>query len=294
MNQLLDRFLDHLLAERGLSLNTAAAYRRDLADFRDFLHRLGVTRWPEVGVSEVRAYLHAVDARLAPRSKVRRLSAIRSLFKYLLRIRAVAENPAAPLRFQKLPKDLPQVLSTSEVETLLAQPRLDQPLGERDKALLEVFYATGLRVSELAGLELTHLHLRAGYLLARGKGEKERLVPLGDYALEALDRYLASGRPRLLKNQRSARVFVNHRGGSLSRQGIWKLIKQYAVRAGIQKNLTPHMLRHSFATHLLENGADLRTLQSLLGHADVSTTQIYTHVARSRLREIHRKYHPRA
>jgi len=189
---------------------------------------------------------------------------------------------------------LPKVLSGLEVEALLEQPDTAHPLGKRDKAMLELFYASGLRVSELTDLQLRQLHLDPGYLVILGKGGKERLVPLGEWATEALKAYLEDGRMSLLKGGSREEVFLNHRGKKLSRQGVWKIIKHYALSAGVRQNITPHMLRHSFATHLLENGADLRSLQTMLGHADISTTQIYTHVARTRLKEIHQKYHPRA
>jgi integrase/recombinase XerD len=179
------------------------------------------------------------------------------------------------------------------VEALLAQPDASRPLGQRDKAIFEMMYATGLRVSELTELTLRQVHLDAGYVILRGKGDQERGVPMGEYAAEALKEYLTDARPILGKKSRAHQVFLNNRGEKLSRQGVWKLIKQYALRAGILQNLTPHMLRHSFATHLIENGADLRSVQTLLGHVDISTTQIYTHVARARLKEIHRQHHPR-
>jgi integrase/recombinase XerD len=204
------------------------------------------------------------------------------------------KNPAARISFPRFNARLPEILSTAEVEALLNQPDISQPLGQRDKAFLELFYATGLRVSELTDLQLQQIHFDAGYLVVRGKGDKERLVPMGEWAAEALTTYLQEGRPSLLKKGFSQEVFLNHHGGKLSRQGVWKIMKSYAVQAGIQQNLTPHMLRHSFATHLLENGVDLRSLQTMLGHVDISTTQIYTHVARARLKEIHEKYHPRS
>jgi integrase/recombinase XerD len=198
------------------------------------------------------------------------------------------------LRFPQLRQSLPKVISPPEVEALLAAPDPEKPLGQRDKAMLELLYATGVRVSELVGLTVQQVHLQVGYIVVRGKGDKERLVPIGEYAGEALQAYLQDGRERLLKRQRATQVFLNHRGRKLSRQGVWRNIKDYALQAGIPQNITPHMLRHSFATHLLQNGADLRSLQAMLGHADISTTQIYTHVARERLKSIHREYHPRS
>jgi integrase/recombinase XerD len=205
----------------------------------------------------------------------------------------IQRNPATRLRSLKFRAGLPRILSTSEVEALLEQPDTIQPLGQRDKALLELMYATGLRVSELTGLQLHQVHLDAGYIVVRGKGDRERLVPMSEWAAQSLQEYLEEGRVKLLKKAHNSMVFLNHHGRKLSRQGVWKTIKRYATQAGIQQNLTPHMLRHSFATHLLENGADLRSLQALLGHVDISTTQIYTHVAQTRLKEIHREFHPR-
>ncbi len=286
-------FLHHLTVERGLSPNTVAAYQRDLNDFEQYLKSREVHDWRAVTPDRVRSYLRHLEPLLTARSKVRRLSALRSFYKFLILTGRMEDNPAALVRFPKVPRNLPETLNAAEVERLLQQPRGLTPLSLRDRAVLETMYATGARVSELSELRMQQLHLRAGYLRVLGKGDKERLVPLGEYALEALQRYLESARPRLLGDKQSSHVFLNHRGTRLSRQSIWKMIKRYAEQAGIRKNLSPHMLRHSFATHLLEHGADLRTLQSLLGHADVSTTQIYTHIAKSRLKEIHRKYHPR-
>ncbi len=333
MEQLLDAFLDHLAVERGLSANTLEAYSRDLQEVVRFLGERGVSGWEGVAVEDLRAYLEWCEENLAPRSKARRLASIRSLFKYLEVEGRISKNPALRLRFAKLPRSLPKTLSSSEVEALLDRPDPQTPAGQRDKAMLELLYATGLRVSELTDLQLHQVHLDAGYLVVRGKGDKERLVPMGEWASEALKTFLEDGRPKLLRGGKSngegsgsetaaggiaddthnkvnrgsrekqgnqpkqenrrREVFVNRRGGKLTRQGVWKLIKLYAIQAGIHQNITPHMLRHSFATHLLENGADLRSLQTMLGHAAISTTQIYTHVTKARLKEIHKKYHPR-
>ena len=238
-------------------------------------------------------YLEWLSETLSHRSKARRLAALRSFFKYLEARGEIRKNPSARLRFPKMGVTLPKILSASDVETLLDQPDADHPLGQRDKAMLELMYATGLRVSELTDLRLDGVHLDAGYILVRGKADKERLIPMGQWATEALTEFIRQGRNGLSKENHSPWVFLNHRGGKLTRQGVWKTIKRYAIQANIHQNLTPHMLRHSFATHLLENGADLRSLQALLGHVDISTTQIYTHVARARLKEIHEKFHPR-
>ena len=289
----IDRFLSHLAVERGLSANTLAAYSRDLQEFRGFLRAEGVSNWEDMTREHISAYLKKVGGRLSDRSKARRLAALRSFCKYLLLLGAIRQNPAARVTFPKSRLSLPKVLSGMEVDTLLKQPDVSQILGKRDRAMFELLYASGLRVSELTDLQLRHLHLAPGYLVVLGKGGKERLVPLGEWAAAALKDYLEEARPLLLKGRSGQELFVNHHGRRLSRQGVWKIIKHHALQAGIQRGITPHMLRHSFATHLLEHGADLRSLQTMLGHADISTTQIYTHVARSRLKEIHQKYHPR-
>ena len=285
--------MDYLSLERGFSHNTICAYQRDLQDIIKFLSQEGILHWQDLSYSHIQRYLEKITGCLADRSIMRRLAALRSFFKYLVRTGAIKENPISQLHLPKASKELPEILSSAEVESLLAQPDTRTLLGIRDRAMLEVLYATGLRVSELARLRLDQVYLTAGYVTVVGKGDKERIVPLGDWAIEALHDYLGGARPKLVKKREVCEVFVNRRGDRMSRQGIWKLVKRYARKAGIRKNLTTHMLRHSFATHLLENGADLRTLQALLGHANVSTTEIYTHIARARLVEIHRKFHPR-
>jgi integrase/recombinase XerD len=293
MDHLIDRFLNYLAVERGLSANTLVAYSSDLQEIKGFLNAKGIAHWDEMTRDHISAYIQALGRRLSDRSKARRMAALRSFFKHLQVLEAIRQNPAARITFPKAGLTLPKVLSGADVEALLLQPDVLQPRGKRDKAMLELFYATGLRVSELTDLQLGQLHLVPGYLVVLGKGGKERLVPLGEWAAEALKVYLEEGRTKLLKGGSPLEIFINHRGKKLSRQGVWKIIKHYALQARIRQNITPHMLRHSFATHLLENGADLRSLQTMLGHADISTTQIYTHVARTRLKEIHQKYHPR-
>ncbi|MCK8601451.1 site-specific tyrosine recombinase XerD [Desulfoferrobacter suflitae] len=290
----LDLFLDYLTVERGLSANTLTAYSSDLRELVEFLINRNVVSWGDVAPEHIHGYLESLGTNLSHRSRARRLAAMRSFFKYLTRDRRIARNPSAGIRFPKFRAALPHVLSPVEVENLLAGPNLKTPRGQRDKAMFELLYATGLRVSELVSLQLQQVHLDPGYLVVRGKGDKERLVPMGEWAVEAVQLYLEEGRRKLLRrNEQTMEVFLNSRGRKLSRQGIWKIIKHYAKLSNIEQNLTPHMLRHSFATHLLENGADLRSLQAMLGHADISTTQIYTHVARSRLKEIHKRHHPR-
>ena len=293
MDHFVDRFLSHLAVEKGLSANTLAAYSNDLQEIKGFLKGEGVSNWEDLSRDHISAYLQRVGGRLSDRSKARRMAALRSFCKHLLLLGVLRQNPAARMAFPKTRLSLPKVLSRQEVEGLLRQPDGSQPLGKRDRAMLELLYATGLRVSELTDLELRQLHLDPGYLVVLGKGGKERLVPLGEWAAQALKVYLEEARTRLMRGGSRQEIFVNHHGRKLSRQGVWKIIKRHALEARIQQNITPHMLRHSFATHLLENGADLRSLQTMLGHADISTTQIYTHVARSRLKEIHQKYHPR-
>jgi integrase/recombinase XerD len=294
MDHCIDRFLHYLAVERGLSANTISAYSSDLQEIKGFLAANGISSWDEMNRDHVSAYLQSLGKRLAERSKARHIASLRAFFKHLQGVGAIHQNPTARVTFPKAGLSLPKVLSGSEVEALLRQPHDIHPLGKRDRAMLELLYATGLRVSELTDLKLRQLHLNPGYLVVLGKGGKERLVPLGEWAVEALKVYLEEGRKTLLKGKSTQEIFINHRGGKITRQGVWKIIKQYGLLARIRQNITPHMLRHSFATHLLENGADLRSLQTMLGHADISTTQIYTHVARARLKEIHQKYHPRS
>lgn len=294
MDEHLDLYWNYLSVEKGLSSNTLQAYGRDLQEMNRYLKGLGLEAWGEVSREHILGYLEKLSPHLSPRSKARRLAAARSFFAYLEKEAIIRQNPALRVRFPKFRPRLPKVLSASEVDILLERPDTEQPLGLRDKAMLELLYATGLRVSELTDLQLHQVEADAGYLTILGKGDKERLVPMGEPAAEALRSYLEDGRSRLLKGDRHIQeLFLNHRGQRLSRQGVWKIIKGHALAAGIRQNITPHMLRHSFATHLLENGVDLRSLQAMLGHSDISTTQIYTHVAQLRLKEIHRHHHPR-
>jgi integrase/recombinase XerD len=222
------------------------------------------------------------------------LSALRGFFKFMLRDSHLRESPVANLASPRLRRQLPVILSVAEVERLLARPNLELPLGQRDTAMLEVLYGTGLRVSELVALTMGRVNLEVGFLVVLGKGSRERIVPAGEVATEAVRSYVKEARPLLLKGRTTETLFVTNRGAAMTRQGFWKLLKKYGREAGLKKKLSPHILRHSFATHLLERGADLRSVQMMLGHADISTTQIYTHVARERLREVHKKYHPRA
>lgn len=293
MDAEIDLFMNNLSVERGLSANTIAAYSGDLRHFQNYLRESGISSWLEVSREAVSGYIQMLGPSFSPRSRARRLAAFRTFFNFLEKGGLIKANPASLIQFPKLGPQLPKALTSAEIESLLAVPDSAKPLGQRDRAMFELLYACGLRVSELAELQLRQIVMQPGYLMVRGKGGKERLVPMGEYAAESVKTYLDSGRLKLLKKGHVAEVFINARGEGISRQVIWKIIKSSAAKAGIRANITPHMLRHSFATHLLENGADLRSLQVLLGHADIATTQIYTHVARERLKEIHRKYHPR-
>jgi integrase/recombinase XerD len=295
METKLDLYLDYLTVEKGLAANTRASYSADLLKLLAYLKDRGIGDWSQVGYSEVMGFLSRCQEQgLAPRSRARVLSALRGFFKFMVRDSHLGENPVANLTSPRLRRQLPSVLSVTEVERLLIQPNSELPLGQRDVAMLELLYGTGLRVSELVTLTLARVNLEVGFLVVLGKGSKERIVPAGEAATEAVRRYVSESRPRLLKGRMTDILFVSNRGAAMTRQGFWKLIKKYGRQAGINKELTPHSLRHSFATHLLERGADLRSVQMMLGHADISTTQIYTHVARERLREVHKKYHPRA
>ena len=295
MESHLDLYLDYLTVERGLAANTRASYSADLLKFLSYLKDREVHDWSQVRFADIMGFLSRTQEQgLAPGSRARLLSALRGFFKFMVRDSHLKESPAANLTSPRLRRHLPAVLSVREVERLLAQPNPDLPLGQRDTAMLEVLYGTGLRVSELTALTLGRVNMEVGFLLVTGKGSKERIVPMGEAATEAVRQYILESRPRLLKGKVSEILFVTNRGSGMTRQGFWKLLKKYAREAEIQKVLSPHTLRHSFATHLLERGADLRSVQMMLGHADISTTQIYTHVARDRLRKVHQKYHPRA
>jgi integrase/recombinase XerD len=288
----LGAWLDHLAVERGLARNSVAAYRRDLEALDRQLAGRGLVSAREDDL--LLALRKMRTAGRSPRSVARWLVAVRGFYAWLARDGSIAEDPSARLEPPKTWKSLPKVLDGAEVLRLLDAPDRADPRGARDRAMLEVLYATGLRVSELVGLRLHDLRLDAGYLRCVGKGAKERVVPMGAEASAALRDYLDAGREALLSGRRSDVVFVGRSGAPLTRQGFWKLIKAYGRRAGIRASLSPHVVRHSFATHLLENGADLRAVQMLLGHADISTTQIYTHVNRERLRKLYRDFHPRA
>ena len=291
---LIDRFCDHLWLEDGLADLTLAAYRRDLNGFSAWLQKERSYELDAVAPGDIEAYLAWRFARRAqPRSAARYTSTLKRFYRYLLRENLIAADPTLNLDSPKLPRALPKTLTETEVESLLDSAATDSPLGLRDRAMLETLYATGLRVSELVSLKLTALNLNDGVLRVTGKGNKDRLVPLGEEAVRWLKRYLADARPLLLEKQLSDAVFVTARGDGMTRQAFWYLIKRRAQAAGISRPLSPHTLRHAFATHLLNHGADLRVVQMLLGHSDISTTQIYTHVARERMKQLHAQHHPR-
>ncbi|MDP6180498.1 MAG: site-specific tyrosine recombinase XerD [Desulfatiglandales bacterium] len=291
-DHLSDQFTHHLMVERGLADNTIESYSRDLMRFFKYLECRKLSPL-HVTQDDILDYMGTMKGVLSVRSSARNLSALRMFFRFLVAEGKIQGSPARLLGVPKQPRRLPGALSPSEVNLLLSRPDVSNHLGQRDKAMLELIYATGLRVSELVGLKISNINLEAGYVRMVGKGTKERMVPMGTKALEALKDYLSSGRVRLLKNKSSAFVFLNLRGEPITRQGFWKIIKKYGIIAGIKKRITPHSLRHSFATHLLEGGADLRAVQVMLGHEDISTTQIYTHLTGERLKQIHENCHPR-
>jgi integrase/recombinase XerD len=294
METFLDLFLNYLVVEKGLSRNTLDAYGRDLGRYLEFLAQASIASPDQVTPALVLRFLAQLKEQgLAPRSRARTLVALRTFHRFLLQEGYARANPAARVEAPKSLQPLPHTLSPLEVERLLQAPSGDKPLALRDRAMLEILYATGLRVSELVGLKQENLQLDIGYLVTFGKGRKERIVPMGEVSMAALRTYLQLGRPLLCRETNSVLLFLNRGGKGLTRQGFWKIIKRRALQAGIAKNIMPHTLRHSFATHLLENGADLRSVQTMLGHADISTTQIYTHVTRERLKQLHGQFHPR-
>ena len=290
-----EQYLDHLNFERGLSPRTVDAYRRDLLRFVAFVVEGGGGGPEQVTPTDVRGYMfHLSGLGLAPTSVRRAQSALRTYFGFLLEEGISDHDPTEGLESPRVGRPLPEVLSVEDVLGLLEAPRLDSQVYWRDKAVLEVLYATGVRVSELIGLKIANIDLDLGLCTVWGKGSKERMVPLGGPALLALQRYLRDVRPELYRGSGGGHVFLNRKGGPLSRTAIWSLVREAARAAGLTKKVSPHTLRHTFATHLLEGGADLVAVQELLGHADISTTQIYTHVDREYLRGVHKKYHPRS
>jgi len=294
LKELIDSFLDYLSVERGLAKNTIIAYRQDLNIYLDFMIRLGINALSKVSKNDIIEFmLFEKDKGVSPTSISRRLAAIRMFHRFLARERVLKDDPTTLIDSPKLWKKVPDTLSLNEVEALISQPDPRLRQGSRDKAILETLYATGMRVSESTNLKVNNVNLDIGFLRCIGKGNKERVIPLGKKAINSINRYLEFSRPHFLKNKTSEFLFVNRSGNKLSRQSIWKLIKQYAKEAKIKKPIKVHTLRHSFATHLLERGADLRSVQEMLGHSSISTTQIYTHIDKERLKKIHKMFHPR-
>jgi integrase/recombinase XerD len=295
MEKILDEFLYHLAVERGLADNTLVSYRLDLTAFFTFCRKYNLKTIEQANKDVILSYLFQLQVSgKSPATISRHLAAVKSFYRYVVSEGILQKDPSSDLETPKLPQKLPRVLSFEEVDLLLSQPLISEPAGLRDKAMLELLYATGVRVSELVSLNLEQVSLKNRCIRCFGKGAKERIVPLGDVAARFLAEYLDRGRYKLVKPGETSAIFVNQRGGRLTRQGFWKIIKKYALKSGIEARITPHTLRHSFATHLLENGADIRSVQEMLGHADISTTQIYTHLTRKKLREVYDLTHPRA
>lgn len=289
-----DQYLEMAAVERGLSANTLEAYSRDLNRLADFLAKRDVAGWGSATRWDLRAYIAEVRAAgLSELSVTRLLGSMRRFFRFLLKEEVITADPVPDFSSRGAAGRLPGALGPEDMRALLEQPDEAKPLGARDRAMLELLYGSGLRVSELVSLTLPQVNLDGSYLTVRGKGAKVRLVPFGRYARDCLQRYLRDVRPLFLRGRYSDDVFLSRSGKPLTRQGFWKLLRGHALRAGLQHRVTPHTLRHSFATHLLEGGADLRAVQSMLGHSDIATTQIYTHVSRSRVKQVHRRFHPR-
>lgn len=291
---LIDHYLNYLKVEKGLSKNTISSYSTDLSQFSSLMSDIGISEAAKITKKHALKFIERLYKDDILRSSLsRKVIAVRNFFKYMVFENMVKDNPFAAIETPKSFKKLPDVLSVEEIFLLLSKPDIKRPEGLRDKAMLEVLYGSGLRASELASLRLDSINRNVGFVQAFGKGSKQRIIPLGESALNSIDEYLKGSRPKLLKGRTNDHLFVSRRGKPISRQQIWNIIKRYGILANITKRLTPHTFRHSFATHLLERGADLRSVQSMLGHSDISTTQIYTHVSVKRLQEIHKKFHPR-
>ncbi len=295
MQNLIEEFIQYLQREKGLAVNTLESYGRDLRQYSQYLEADAEGSWNQATRATIAAYLlHLKKQGKSAATIARRLAALKSFYQFLVRENYVEQDPTSNMESPKLEKRLPKVLTIKEVENLLKQPSSTSAAGLRDRAMLELLYATGIRVSELISLNVSDLNLEMGFLRCMGKGSRERIVPMGSVAIRCVKEYLTNGRAKLVSNPEEKALFVNHHGRRLTRQGFWKIVKKYAHDAKIQKDITPHTLRHSFATHLLENGADLRSVQEMLGHADISTTQIYTQITKGRLKEVYSRTHPRA
>lgn len=297
LNNLISEFLATLRVEEGLAENTIISYQNDLKKFCKFLNKQQITDIDEVKREDIIWQISQMNQSGKATSTLSRyLSSLRHFFKFLRLENFISKNPMEKIALPKKRKQLPQVLSVNEVDCLLETPDVQTPLGQRDRTILEVMYATGMRVSEVVNLKISDIHLELGFIQTIGKGQKERIMPLGEIAQDWVESFIKEGRTILVRNEEEAlnRLFVNHHGRPLTRQGIWKNLKKLVLIAGISKDISPHTLRHSFATHLLENGADLRVVQELLGHTDISTTQIYTHIQQEYLRAVYLKSHPRA
>jgi integrase/recombinase XerD len=294
MQQFLAKYLNYLLIERGMAQNTLEAYGRDLRRFVLFIQKKGFTDLRQVVPEVVIEYLGNIkNDGLSANSMNRTLAALRGFYKYLLQEKLIEQTPLANIELAKVWMRLPDTISKEEMSLILDQPGAETAAALRDSAMLEMLYATGVRVSELIGLTMNSINWQVGFLIVMGKGSKERIVPVGKTAYDCTKLYVDRARPKLMQGKSTDMLFLNRFGGKFTRQGFWKMVVRYAKKAGLQKKVHPHTFRHSFASHLLEGGADLRTVQVMLGHADISTTQIYTHITRDRLKEIHRKYHPR-
>jgi len=295
MEMLIDQFIHFLAVEKGLAANTLESYQRDMLAYTAYLRDHGVSDIRDSTRTHIIGYLMTLQEKgRATATLSRNMASIRAFYQFLVRDKYLDKDPSIHLETPKIEKRLPKVLSIEEVERLLDGPSLQNPAGLRDKAMLELLYATGIRVSELVSLAVGDVNLDMGFVKCLGKGSKERIIPLGSVAIHMVRQYMDTGRPQLLKDKNETALFLNHLGKQITRQGFWKIIKRYAQQVNIRTEITPHTLRHSFATHLLENGADLRSVQEMLGHADISTTQIYTHVTRTRIKDVYAKTHPRA
>lgn len=294
MQELLKRYFNYLLIERGVAQNTLEAYGRDLRRYFQFLQQKGITDLQEVKPEVIIEYLVQIKGDgLSANSMNRALAALRGLYKFLIQEKIIGQSPLVNIELAKAWMRLPDTISKEEMNTILIQPGNETATAMRDTAMLELLYATGIRVSELINLTMNSINWQVGFLVVMGKGSKERIVPIGKTAYDCARLYVDKARPQFMQKKITDVLFLNRFGAKFTRQGLWKIVARYAQKAGLQKKVHPHTFRHSFASHLLEGGADLRTVQVMLGHADISTTQIYTHITRERLREVHKKYHPR-